>query len=384
MKRSHLLTVLVLIGVLAMPYVASASTVAFRQEYLLGARERVSGNLLVGSSTVSIGGTVSGDAIVAGGTVAITGPVFGDVLTTGGTILISGPVSGDVRVVGGQITLGGPVSGDVVVAGGNVHLLPNAQIGGNIISAAGMVALDGDVRGSVTIRSGKALLNGSIGGNVDAKTDEAIVLGDHAVIGGDFKYSSSKEAQITSGAVIRGETIFTQAKGQIRGKFGNGILWGLIGVITAFGMLMAFGAVLVAVWLWRRPITDFCQHTYNNWWPSVGHGIVWGIITPVVVILLLVSIVGFIPGVLLAMAYGMSIAITKVISFMFVGAIVAMVIQRNSSTLRVSWWNAILGVILLSIVGMIPLIGWIASIIIFLGVFGSFVQRVRSAVSLIR
>jgi len=69
---------------------------------------------------------------------------------------------------------------------------------------------------------------------------------------------------------------------------------------------------------------------------------------------------------------------------MFVGAIVAMVIQRNSSTLRVSWWNAILGVILLSIVGMIPLIGWIASIIIFLGVFGSFVQRVRSAVSLIR
>ena len=189
---------------------------------------------------------------------------------------------------------------------------------------------------------------------------------------------------ITSGAIVRGDTIFSQTKGRVGGKFSGGILWGLIGIITAFGMLMAFGAVLVAVWLWRRPITDFCQHTYNNWWPSVGHGIVWGIITPVVVILLLVSIVGFIPGVLLAMAYGMSIAISKVISFMFVGALVAMLIQRNSPTLRVSWWNAIIGVIILSLVGMIPLIGWIASIIIFLGVFGSFVQRVRSAVSLIR
>ncbi len=94
--------------------------------------------VIVGESFVLPAGKVlAEDLVVLGGSVTVEqgAVVDGAIAVFGGSVVIAGEVTQDVTVVGGSVELrhGAVVDGDVVVTGGKVQRAPTAQVRGRVI-----------------------------------------------------------------------------------------------------------------------------------------------------------------------------------------------------------------------------------------------------------
>ncbi len=116
---------------------APADRVVFGEDFVLPAGEMLPGNLLVvaGSATLEPNSQVRGDVIVMGGTVEAQGVITGQMILIGGHISVDGSVAGDVVLVGGQVALGphAQIGGDVVLVTGSLQQDPRAHIAGQVL-----------------------------------------------------------------------------------------------------------------------------------------------------------------------------------------------------------------------------------------------------------
>lgn len=84
--------------------------------------------------------------------------VAGDVVVFNGDIIVDGEVTGSTTAIGGDVTVRGRVTGDAVAISGNVRLEPNSFVGNDAVSAGGRVIrqqgaiVDGKVVEGVGVR----------------------------------------------------------------------------------------------------------------------------------------------------------------------------------------------------------------------------------------
>lgn len=105
-----------------------------------------------GSYTLPSGSTLQGNLAVFGGTATLEkdSVVEGDVLVTGGTLDIQGKVTGNVAAFGGSINLGsnGVIEGDVSTLGGSFNRAEGAQVKGQVITGGAVPHIN--IPGKVT------------------------------------------------------------------------------------------------------------------------------------------------------------------------------------------------------------------------------------------
>lgn len=111
---------------------------------------------LAAPATVSAAGAGSqaGDAIVVvSGNVSVArGETVDGVFLASGDARVGGEVDGDVIVFSGDVVVSGRIDGDLFVADGKAHLLPSAEVTGDVEygDEHPQVALDARVHGDVT------------------------------------------------------------------------------------------------------------------------------------------------------------------------------------------------------------------------------------------
>lgn len=374
------LTVLTMVTMAGAPFLTHAGTFVGQDSYSTTAQESIVGNLYVAGGTVMIGSEVGGDLIVFGGTLTTTGRVEDDLFAGGGNVQLLGPVDGDVRMAGGQVSMNDIIGGELLVLGGTVNLLANSVVQGDVSILGGQVVIDGTVRGSIRYLGGRLTINGTVAGDVNAKASERLVIGPNASIGGSLSYKSPKEAQIAQGAQVAGKVSYEpMTELRVNKQVPRAAFLAVLGILTALRTLALLGAVLLAVWLWRRSALDVVQEASDRFWPSLGRGLVYAVLAPIAIILLMVSFIGFIPGVLLLLGYIGLMIMVKVLSGIFLGAWLWAIIKKKS-TMQVTWASAIIGLVILEFIGLIPLIGWIVRILITLALFGVLATRVQKAI----
>ncbi len=381
LRMKRFLGVCTVVACALAPGLAYASVFATGQEYSVGSQKRIDGNLYVASGNISVGAPVNGDVLVVGGNITTTGRVRDDVAAAGGTVQILAPVDGDVRVGGGQVTVGDRVGGDLIAAGGTIHILSESSVQGDLYVAGGQVIIDGAVRGSVRMMGGRLTINGSVGGDVRARADRDLVLGSGSSIGGMLSYRSQRPATIASDAVIAGGVAYEPIR-SISGvrEVPRGLFWALVGAVTAMKTLALFGMVALIVWRWRRQATQVLQEVKEALWGSVGKGLLYGILTPVAVVVLMMSFIGIIPGALILLAYLATMILAKVLAGILLGAWLSGVIYKHQA-LHVTWANALLGTLLIQVIGIVPFAGWLVQSVACLAVFGLLAHRAQQTLS---
>jgi cytoskeletal protein CcmA (bactofilin family) len=133
------------------------------------AGETVEGDLYAFAGTVRVDGTIQGDLVTTAGQVDVSGSVEGDILAAGGQVNVSGTVGDDVRVAGGTVSLSGTATEDALLAGGTVTITSAAEVGGDVITSAGQLVIDGTVTGSVVGSASTYARGGQIGGVEDVR-----------------------------------------------------------------------------------------------------------------------------------------------------------------------------------------------------------------------
>lgn len=322
-------------------------------------------NLYTAASTVNINGPVVGDLTVAGGNVVLNAPVSGGLLAAGGSISSNANISGNARVAGGTITINGPVGGDLVVAGGTVSISETAAVGGDLVMAGGNVTLNAPVSGNLKIMARTVLINGKINGSVNITATQSLTFGPQAQVNGTIHYRGSKPAIVDSAAKVGTieftQVNFNQGRGRVGGLFTLGILIQALALVAAGFLFLHFR---------RSYVTDSIGRMRSNFWASLGLGLVGIIVIPVIIFVLFLTLVGYYAALIILFSFITLLLVNTIVASLFLGYFVLKLINKQAERFP-DWQIVVLGVVLWEVLKIIPVLGWIILLILYLSTFGA-------------
>jgi hypothetical protein len=329
----------------------------------------VNDDLYMVGGTVMSAGAVRGDLVASGGTLIVSGPVTGDALLGGGNITIVGQISDDLRAGGGNIVVQSTVNGDVVLGGGQVSL-SGERVGGDVAIGGGSVRIDAAVGGDFKAGGGEIYINGPVGGDVEIHA-EKVTLGPRANIAGNFTYKAAQTATMEEGAVVRGETSFTErmpregTREGIRSAIATFItVW----FIAKFLMLLA-GAFALAL-IFKRYSHELVARATARPLLELGRGLVFFIVLPVLSVLLFVTVIGIPIGIIGLLTFAIVCIFVSLAAPIVLGSFVHKLIWKPQGYV-VNWVSVLIGVVLYFILGIIPFIGWILSFVLMMITLGA-------------
>lgn len=340
---------------------------------VLASGEFIDRDYFASGDTVTVSGAVNGDVYVFGQKVVIDGQVNGDVIAAAGSFETSGTVSGDVRVAAGQVFIYGQIDGSLTAGSGSVTIDDDASIGRSVVVGAGSVRFDGPIVRGVTIGAGDATFNSSIGSSVVAGVGN-IALGQRASINGNLNYWSENEASIASGALVSGETtrhIPTQAQREFPKKdvFAN---FGAFASVAMFVSTLILGFALIRI----APVftQDVVKHLKSRPFASLGVGLAFLILFPIISLLLLVTVVGIPIALILLFATIVVCMFIKVFVSIFIGQFVQNKFKLNKSVNMA----LVVGLLIYTLFTRLPIIGTLVAIILSVGTFGAVLTTKRN------
>ncbi|MBI2011381.1 hypothetical protein HYS91_01300 [Candidatus Daviesbacteria bacterium] len=329
--------------------------------------------------SITISGTINGDAYLAGGNILVEGDINGDLLVAGGSVNIRGKVSNDLRVGGGQVNITGEVGRNITVFGGVVNISDSAVIGGSIVSGAGSLNIFAPVPKDITAGAGQLTLASTVSGDVLAGVGK-LMLTSNANVAGDIKYFSSDPLDLQPGATISGEIrqlSFPKErldKEKIAGQIAR---FGFFVKLFSALSLLIIGVLLINL------VPIYTQKNVNliseRPWLSLFVGFLALILTPFLIFVLLITIVGLPLALILLVIYLILLYISPLFIMMLIGQKL-MDLTNRKINLSIAF---IVGLIIYEVLTLIPVIGWIIMFVsILVGMGAILIERKRFYISL--
>lgn len=335
------------------------------------ARASIGGSELIAGGVAVLDEPIDGNAFAAGGRVEVRERIERNAFVSGGDVTVAGSIGKNLFASGGDLRLEGEVEGKARVAGGTLRMAPGARIGGEASFAGGTIEIDGSIDGRLHAYGERIVINGSVGGDVELAGSN-IRLGPEARIAGKLVYRSSDEIVLDPGAQVTGGITKSRKEREWLRRLGRGA--SIAGGITAAIGMLLLGAVLILGM--PRFSREAAAAIRNKPWQSLGLGCVMLIGVPIATVILVITLVGIPLALLLAFAYVALLMLGYLIGAIFVGD---QALERiDAAKLGSVWWRALfllLAVVVIAIVRQVPVVGDIATGLLFLAGIGAFTMR---------
>ncbi len=292
------------------------------------------------------------------------GPRNGDHVCLGGSTTVNATDPVDSVVLfgcGARIQSGARVQKDVVSFGGDVVIEKDVRITGDVVAFGGNVDIAGQVGHRVTV----------LGGNLTLEST-AVVQNDVNITGG---FIDQKEGSVVQGRIVRGQpfssgrvgvvppAIFPAAIGGGLFSAVSGLVFGLIRNLVYALALAALGALTVVFMPTQtHQVSDTAQKFAME---SMGIGCLTVFVALTLGVLLLITLCGI--------PFGILVLLSLVVAWMFGWiALGRLTGERLLDAVKVREIlpivAVVVGVLVLTIVSYVPVIGWLIGL--FLGLLG--------------
>lgn len=253
-------------------------------------------DIYLAGRTVTVAAPVEGDVTAAGQYVRVERPVSQDVNLAGEEVRIDADIGDDVRAAGRTVELNANVAGHVVAAGERVLLASGRRVGAFAWLAGDTVRVAASVGQGLKIAGREAVVAAPVGGDVEVMA-ERIEIAAGARIGGDLIWRSETPPVIHASAVIAGRIVERPMPAVEP-----------VGVATAVTTaLVALASVLLAGVVIYLLVPGAAERAAgamrDSPWRSLGIGLAALVVTPLVILLLLVSGVGVLLALILLALY---------------------------------------------------------------------------------
>ncbi|HEB12776.1 MAG TPA: hypothetical protein ENI11_03765 [Actinobacteria bacterium] len=324
-------------------------------------------DVYIAAGDITIDGDIDGNLVVVGGNVVANGDINGDLFVVGGNVAVNGNVNHTAWVTGWLITLNGDIERDLFFGGGTVSLTKKSVVSGDVVAAGGNFISRARIQDDLIGAFGNATIDGPVGGDVKIAVDK-LTVAKQGNIGGDLNYTSSKKAKISPRANIAGETTRRRPPKSSSGLTGaNRTLLRVLLWLWSLASMLVIGIVLS--WLFPGSLRSVEATLAERTWPSLGIGFAALFLTPIAVLIVMFTIIGVPLALIVLILYVIAIYISQIYAATAVGS---MIVGKD----RWVGLSAILGIILLSIVKVIP---WIGGLIGFLAVLFGLGAMILSA-----
>ena len=375
MKKTILLACLAL---LVLPLTVSAYSLKNDNSVYVPKDQVIEGNLYAVGANLTIEGKVTGDVICAGQSININGDVAGDVICAGQSININGKIGGNLRVVGNSINFNGQAARNAMIFGATIVTAASSTIGWDLLILGDTFELRGNIGRDLYGSAGKVNLAGQVGKNLDLNfgaqknNSQPLVIANTAKINGQVKYKSDKDAAIDPGAAITGEVIhnFPTAVTKKSNLADLGWWWGkLISIFSA----LVIGLVVIS--FWREQIIKITDLMLAKTGPALGWGILALILTPIIIIILLITIIGLPLAFILLALWLIAVYASKILVGILIGRSLInnyWVKKKDSLILAM-----IIGIIIAYLIFALPFIGWVVALFAILWGLGGIMLAFR-------
>ena len=328
-------------------------------------------NLYTAGAQVTINGPTLGDLTVAGGNVSLNGPVSGGLFAGGGTVISNAQVSGTARIAGGNLNINGPVSGDLLAGGGNVLVTSNAKVGGDLILGGGNLNISSPVAGNAKIAGGTVYINSKISGEVNVIASKSLTFGPQAEVDGAVIYRGNQPAVVEPGAKVANIQFSPLPNRQPQAAN-----------VLRFSLLIQLAAYLILGFLLlhfrRQYFSQAVDYLRGNPWASLGIGLLAVIATPIIIILLFLTVVGYYLALLLLAAFVLALLVNTILAILLLGQFTLKLFNKAAVSFA-DWQVVLLGALLWEILKLIPVVGWLALAVICLMSFGFVAVSVKKS-----
>jgi hypothetical protein len=344
---------------MAATLLASYGLPAQQASEIINIQEPVDEDIYLAGRSINILSAVTGDAVLAGQRVTVAQSVTEDLIAVGERIILRAKIGDDVRAAGRIINIDAEVGDDVILAAETIALGPNATISGRTWAAARSIDVAGQLGAELRAAAQEVTIGGQITGNVYLIAENIEVL-PGAMITGDFSYRSSTEANIASGANISGKVI------RLEMELPEEPDAPIFLIVSGFFLTLLL-SVSVMSWLFSRLIVDAGTSITQEGFKSIGLGVVLFLLTPPIILILVVTVIGIPLGLALLALYFIILFLGLVVGINFIGDLFLKLIGKRED--GGNGWRLLgiaLAIILIMVTQLIPLLGGLAFIILFL------------------
>lgn len=335
---------------------------------------------------VSLSSPFPGDVLLLGETVTIDERVNDDVMALGKVVIVNTTVGGNLRVAGETVIIRGIVEGSVLAMGSSVTLQEGARVNGDITALGATVTLNGDVNGDVFVRAENGSLR-DVHGNVDMRgtalslggtvNGDAVLAGRIAAdagahVNGNLRYWSPDGATLSK-EQVRGTVLFdTALAAEMHERAVTPATIGtlVLGAVGIFSVLSALVLIVAAAALLPKLPGDAATFLTKHPWHSMLAGCAFFFGLPLAAVLLAFTVFGLPLAAVIVMKFLTGLLVARVLA--------ALVLVRwAEQTYRKSWnrWFTVLLTLVcfvaLKILGVLPVVGTLASAALVLLGFGA-------------
>lgn len=296
---------------------------------------------------------INGDLYCAGNQIKINGTIEGDIICAGNDLIIDGDVNGDIRVAGRVVEIKGQVTGNATITGDTVTIVDEATINGDVTIIGRNVGIAGTIGRDASIRASAVGLSGVIERNVQSYHSSFVFNGDGS-IGGNFKYSSPNRVYIPNDAV---EGVVTEETVSPSTNYSNALTSSVF--IASFMYIAWFISLLIAAlgiaFLFPKSLEDSVGFATKQPLMSGFAGLLLVSITPLLLLILSLSIVGIPLALILGFLFGSVLLLSTPFMAHLLGSLL---IPNRSHPIR-----ALAGAVILLLLFAIPIINIFAIIL---------------------
>lgn len=369
MNTKSLLKILIVLFISGIIFssIASASEFKSGDNLIIAKDEVINDDLYFAGNSITIDGTINGDLIAAGSEIKVTGTINGGIIAAGGSIIVTGNVTNDIRAAGGEVRIDGNVGDNILVFTGNLVLEKNARIARDLTLGAGTATIDGIVNGNINGGASNMEMRGVTKGNVAIRIDNNIKLSPGAIIGGNLEYTAPRPGEISG--IVSGTTTYKETPVR-RENFMSRLPGEVLGYLWL--LLIGIVSLILAPELTQRISDNISVKPLKN----LLWGLLFLIVTPIIAVLLLVTVIGIPPGLILLAVYIVLLYISRIYIGLWVGQYVSGKLKQETKSRVLAM---ALGLIIVVIGINLPIIGGFVHFIIILLGLGAIILTVYNS-----
>ncbi len=353
MGNTKFILAIFLILFLAMP--GTSLILKTGKDIVVGPEEIIDDDLIAMGRSVKIEGIVNGDLFAFAQEVFIENTVNGSIYTGGAEINLNVKKCRSIWAFCGSLKTDANIENNLLFFGGKLKTSNTNLVKKDVLVFGGEIKINGEVQGKVKGNMGKLNLNGKIH-RVDIEA-ENVYVNSGATVLEDFIVKSKNEPVIDSNAKILGKTEYKKIEEKAQ-KPKKGIA-GFFKTIFFLSKLI-IGIILIAI---LKPyIKTTNQVLKDSTWKSLGFGFLTIIVIPIVSVLTLATIIG-IPIAIFGVFVFLTLAyISGIIFSAGFGEWIIKLIKKESIPSPIL--SFILGFIIISLISLIPYLGFFVRIIV--------------------
>lgn len=329
--------------------------------------EVINDDLFVAAQTAVIDGTVNGDVFVGAQTVTINGIINGNLHVGANSVTITGKISGNSYIGAGNISINAATfGGSLIMGSGNIDIAKGTAIAGSVMAGAGNISIDSKVGRNVYIGAGSATIG----------ADAVVAKNLYYQVGGNGNVT---DINIVPGAKISGGVYKSTPQFTPSPKVTEKQTAKAFSAIDSSAKLVGFLGSLIIGFLYYKLFSKHFEGSANtltkSFWKSFGIGFLIIVATVPALIIMAITIVGLpLAGVsLLVLCLGLYLA--KIVVGFSLGKWIAL--KFNWKKLS-TFWVMTLGLFIIYILKVIPVVGWLSSMVVVWSGLGALAIRTFS------